>query len=84
MCSALVQIIYVHHDSDTSVLNKYSKWVSLKLHAFMIQESKLPGKFHIKKTNKSVDNYVHLFYYKQLSLLHVSAICHGHCQGGVL
>jgi len=48
MSSALVQIIYVDHDSDTSVLNKYSKWVSLKLHALKVQESKFSGKILIK------------------------------------
>ena len=85
MCSALVQIIHVDHDSDTSVVNKYSKWVSLKLHALKLQENKFSGKSLIKRTDKVMYNYVHLYYYnKQRILLHVSAFCHGYRQGGVL
>jgi hypothetical protein len=52
MCSALVQIIYVEHNSDSTVLNKYSKWVSLKLHGIKVQETKFSGKFLIKKTQQ--------------------------------
>jgi hypothetical protein len=52
MCSALVQIIYVEHDSDTVVLNKYSKWVSLNLHAIKFKETKFLGKFLIKKNQQ--------------------------------
>ena len=48
MCSTLGQIIYVEHNSDTTVLNKYSKWVSLKLHAINVPETKFSGKFLIK------------------------------------
>ena len=38
----------------------------------------------IKKTNRCVYKYVNLLYYKQRSLLHVSATYCGHLQGGVL
>jgi hypothetical protein len=83
MCSAQVQIIYVDQDSDTTVLNKYSKWVSLKLYALGVQETKFLREIRNKKINDGVCNYVYLFDYEQRSLLHISATCHGHLQGGV-
>jgi hypothetical protein len=56
MCWALVQIIYFERKIDTTVLNKYSKWVSLKLHAIKIQETKFSGKFQIKKPTRACTN----------------------------
>ena len=49
MCLAQVQVIYVDHERNTAILNKYSKWVWLKLCAIRGQETKLSGKFLKKK-----------------------------------
>jgi len=38
----------------------------------------------INKSNRYMYKYVNLLYYKERSLLHVSAIYCGHLQGGVL
>ena len=62
MCSALVQIIYVEHDSGTIVLNKYSKWVSLKLHAIKFKETIFLGKFLIKMKPKRVCTIIYIYF----------------------